>query len=172
MHGHAIRISRRRTSGSVSGIRSRLFWGPSPLGRLRGRANDGQECQCKHRQGDVPIPAIPRAYFVFIQSRLLLGRFEADLDGPALTGGNCQIACIHFLRPSAQVISLLLRLNMSPDQEPPNPSLLRRKATLHRRPVVQARPLGAILAPFEHPCRSSLLLSHPWRHNRLIGRLN
>ena len=45
-----------------------------------------QHGQGQHRQGDVPVPADPRADFVFVEARQLFGLLEAFLDGPAATG--------------------------------------------------------------------------------------
>ena len=42
-----------------------------------------QEGQRQHRQGDVPVPAMPAAHLVAVQPDLLLGRLEALLDRPA-----------------------------------------------------------------------------------------
>jgi hypothetical protein len=59
--------------------------------RVRGlgfASQDGEEGHREHREGDVAIPAMPRADLVFVQPGLLLGRLEAALDGPSLTGGD------------------------------------------------------------------------------------
>ena len=45
-----------------------------------------QEGERQHRQGDVPVPAMPAAHLVAVQPDLLLGRLEALLDRPAPTG--------------------------------------------------------------------------------------
>ena len=42
-----------------------------------------QEGQRQHRQGDVPVPAMPAAHVVAVQPDLLLGRLEVLLDRPA-----------------------------------------------------------------------------------------
>src|ERR671910_137260 len=42
-----------------------------------------QEGERQHRQGDVPVPAVPAAHLVAVQPDLLLGRLEALLDRPA-----------------------------------------------------------------------------------------
>ena len=42
-----------------------------------------QEGERQHRQGDVPVPAVPAADLVAVQPDLLLGRLEALLDRPA-----------------------------------------------------------------------------------------
>ena len=45
-----------------------------------------QEGQRQHRQGDVPVPAMPAAHLVAVQPDLLFGRLEALLDRPAPAG--------------------------------------------------------------------------------------
>jgi hypothetical protein len=43
-----------------------------------------QEGQRQHRQGDVPVPAVPTPNFVVSQADFLLGRFEALFNLPSL----------------------------------------------------------------------------------------
>ena len=52
----------------------------------RGLAQYSKISMGQHGQGDVAVPADPRAHFVLIQPDLVLGRFEATLDGPARAG--------------------------------------------------------------------------------------
>ena len=54
-----------------------------PLLAGEGDPHRRQEGERQHRQGDVPVPAMPAAHLVAVQPDLLLGRFEALLDRPA-----------------------------------------------------------------------------------------
>jgi len=79
------RAMRRRISGMLKAI-GRMRQIPRPL--LAGEVDPHrrQEGQRQHRQGDVPVPAMPAAHLVAVQPDLLLGRFEALLDRPAPAG--------------------------------------------------------------------------------------
>ena len=47
-----------------------------------------QKCQSKHRQRDMPIPALPMAYFVFIQSDLPFGQLKGFFHLPAASAAR------------------------------------------------------------------------------------
>ena len=47
--------------------------------------DDGHHGKGEHDHRDMPVPAVPRAGFVVIETEFVLGGFEAVLDGPAMT---------------------------------------------------------------------------------------
>jgi len=75
--------SRRRTSGTVSGIRSSMVWGATFSAGLGG--GDGEEGVGQHGQGDVSVPAVVAADLVLVQADLAFGALEGLLDRPAGT---------------------------------------------------------------------------------------
>jgi len=48
--------------------------------------DDGHHGEGEHDQRDMPVPAVPGAGLVVIETELVLGGFEAVLDSPAMTG--------------------------------------------------------------------------------------
>jgi hypothetical protein len=48
------------------------------------RTDDGHYGEGKHDERDMTMPAMPGAGFVVIKTELVLGRFEAVLDGPPM----------------------------------------------------------------------------------------
>lgn len=88
-------------------------------------ANGCQECRRQHAQGHVTVPAVPRAYFILVQSGLLFGHLEADLDRPPSPRGPREVVRGRFGRCAAKVECKFFRLDVSSDQQPVLLSFLR-----------------------------------------------
>src|SRR3954467_5852993 len=56
------------------------FWGRGGVGFVGG---GGRQREGQHDQRDVPAPAVPGAGLVVVEAKLVFGRLEAVLDGPA-----------------------------------------------------------------------------------------
>ena len=71
------------TSGSAAALadhRQAAFWG---RGRVGLAADGGQHGKGQHDERDVPMPAVPGAGLVVVETEFVFGRLEAVLDGPA-----------------------------------------------------------------------------------------
>ena len=64
----------------------------------------------QHRQGDVPVPAVPPPHLVLVQSHLPLGLLKTLLYGPAPPGHSHQFRQGRLRRAVADVIGQFLRL--------------------------------------------------------------
>ena len=47
-------------------------------------ANDGHHGEGEHNERDMPVPAVPGARLVVIQTEFVLSGFETVLDGPTM----------------------------------------------------------------------------------------
>ncbi len=98
--------SKRLTSGTVSGSRSRarIAGSTPPNSALFGAmafgaaADDGKVGQGEHRERDMAVPAHPGAHPVVVQSHFTLGLLEQALNGPARTGHTHQFGQACALR--------------------------------------------------------------------------
>ena len=88
MRRWARRMATRRISWTDQRIRSappgepdRAFWG---RGRVRVVADGRQHGEGQHDERDVPVPAMPGAGLVVVETELGLGGLEGVLDRPAL----------------------------------------------------------------------------------------
>ncbi len=91
------------------------------------------------------MPSVPRPNFVFIKTRLLLGRLKTALNVPALARRPCQLLQCRLRRGKAQIIRQFLRLLHTATQKKPfRQALFRRKAELTARPVIEPLPFHSI----------------------------
>src|SRR3954465_13953026 len=58
------------------------FWGRGYVGL---DADGGQHRKGQHDERDVSVPTVPGTGFVVVEAKLVFGRLEAVLDGPALS---------------------------------------------------------------------------------------
>src|SRR5271166_3413477 len=106
----------------------------------------------QHGQGDVPVPALPVANLVVIQSALALGSLKGVLDLPALsshTGQGWQGGSAGG-RVSQVVGILRLRLEAASHEQRPRPTLLLRQQD--PRPVIPPLALAAGTGGKALPC--------------------
>jgi hypothetical protein len=109
---------RRRISGILNAIGANAT-GDCPLLGSECDAHCGQEGQGQHRQGDVPVPAVPTTDLIAIQADLLLGRFEAFLDFPPLTGHAGQRHQTRVGRTEDNVVGEFVRVGDRPAHQQP-----------------------------------------------------
>ena len=114
-------------------------------------ANDRHHGEGEHDKRDMPVPAVPGACLVVIQTELVLGGFEAVLDGPAMTFHRHQLfhGCA-LGAPSGEEGEIAIG-NVAADEKTPRP--LSREGTVvfagieigqfELGPVVPARPFGS-----------------------------
>ena len=88
-------------------------------------------------QHDVPIPALPVAHLVVIQSAFAFSRLKGLLDQPALSGHSDQRFKRVFPGGSVtQIVSALcLLFDAAPHKKRPRLAILFRQ--LHQRPVIE-----------------------------------
>ncbi|NNJ26210.1 hypothetical protein LzC2_22910 [Planctomycetes bacterium LzC2] len=125
----------------------------------------------EHREGDVPIPAVPAPDLVFVQTRLLLGLFEALLDRPAGAGDLRQFLKRGPLRRTGQIIGRT-RGRQTPARsgspEPTTPSGRRVRRPVPEPPRTAAPPSDSAARPSSRP-REEVPPSSPGRR-RTPGR--
>jgi hypothetical protein len=115
-------------------------------GNVGSHPHSGKERQGKHSEGDVPVPAMPRADLVVSQADLLLGEFEALLYGPAPAGNPRQSGQRGLRRAEDHIVGEGLGILVAaPDQQPVLPQWLlqsgRSQAGLVIKPIsLAARP--------------------------------
>jgi hypothetical protein len=98
-----------------------------------------QESESQHGERDVPIPAVPGANFIVVQTNLLLGHRETFLDCPTQASDTGQRAKAAVRRAENHVVGHLFEiLAIAPDQQPALP-LRPRRTRLARQ--TQARPV-------------------------------
>ena len=80
----------------------------------------------RQRHGHMPVPSLPGAYFVFIESAFLLGSLKPRLNGPVPTGHLHQGFQRHvLLRGKRDVISQPVEVfQTTAHQQPMTPGLL------------------------------------------------
>ena len=143
---HSIALSRWRSSGT---LRRTCAFGVF----FSSRTQHGQGGMSQHGQCDMPIPPLPVANFIVIQSAFALGSLKTLLDLPALSGHSDQ----SFKRVSAggsvtQIVSVLrLLFDTAPHQKRSHPPILLREP--HPRPVVEPFALAAETGGKALPCR-------------------
>src|ERR1017187_4216915 len=97
----------------------------------------------QHGQRDMPIPALPVAYLVVIQSAFTLRGFEGLLYLPALSGHSDQsFNRVVAVGGMTQIVGAFwLLFDAAPHQKRPRPTILFRQ--WHKRPVVEPFALAA-----------------------------
>ena len=113
--------------------------------------DDGHHGKGEHDQRDMPMPAVPRAGFVVIETEFVLGGFEAVLDGPAMTFHRHELFYGRALgAPSGEEGEIAIG-NVAADEKTSRP-LCREGAGVFAGieigqfdigPVVQTRPFGS-----------------------------
>src|SRR5271166_5415939 len=106
----------------------------------------------QHGQRDVPVPTLPVADLVVIQSAFALGSLKALLDLPALSGHSDQRLQRVFPDGSVtQIVSALwLLFEAAPHQKRPRPAILLREP--HQGPVIEPFALAAETGGKTSPC--------------------
>src|SRR5674476_368878 len=91
----------------------------------------------QHGQRDMPIPTLPVAHLVVIQSAFAFSRLKGLLDQPALSGHSDQgFNRVFTAGGVTQIVSALwLLFDAAPHQKRPRPTILFRQ--WHQRPVVE-----------------------------------
>src|SRR5512133_1288634 len=109
---HCSHHSRRRTSGTVSGIRAARARAPDffPRRHIRRGPLNGQEGMCPKRQRHVAIPSRPAAYFILVEPDLALGALKAFFDRPATAGGTNDLGERGLARREDGIVGDLLRV--------------------------------------------------------------
>src|ERR1035438_10621832 len=85
----------------------------------------------QHGQRDMPIPALPVAHLVVIQSAFAFSRLKGLLDQPALAGHSDQgFNGVFTAGGVTQIVSALwILFDAAPYQKRPRPTILDRKST-------------------------------------------
>ena len=60
------------------------------------------------------VPAVPRAGLAVVEAEVILGPLNAFLDGPAQTGGACQLGKARGDGTEDKIVGLLLRVSPGP----------------------------------------------------------
>ena len=95
----------------------------APFFPAGGAAEHGEIGMCQHRQGDVAMPAGPRAHLVLVQPNLALGCFKTRFDGPARACHPDQIGQAGRLGRQRQIKGEYLGMRqLAADQQPLAPA--------------------------------------------------
>src|SRR5271166_1199184 len=106
----------------------------------------------QHGQRDVPVPTLPVANLVVIQSAFALGSLKALLDLPALSGHSDQRLQRVFPGGSVtEIVGVLgLFFDTAPHQKRPPPAILLREP--QQGPVIESFALAAETSGKAPPC--------------------
>src|SRR5664279_4609269 len=127
---HSNAVSRWRSSGTLSRTCAfGVFFSAC--------AQHRQHSMGQHGQRDVPIPTLPVAHLVVIQSAFAFSRLKGLLDQPALSGHSDQgFNRVFTAGGVTQIVSALwLLFDAAPHKKRPRPTILFRQ--WHQRPVVE-----------------------------------
>ncbi len=107
----------------------------------------------KHRQRDVPIPGVPTANFVFVQSRFLFGLLEAFFDCPTATGDANQLLQSCARRSKSEVVSeISIILERPANEQALAHAVVGGKSKRSERPFVYSFSLGSGTTTELPPC--------------------
>ena len=121
-------------------------------------ADGGHHGKRQHDQADMPVPAVPRAALVVVESELVLGALEAVFDRPTLAFDQDQRLDARAERAPGGEVSALAIGQVAPDQQAAGPGARQRGVKLVCVQVSQLQ-VGPVMQPCAlcaQACRQAL----------------